>query len=259
MKMTKTAATVVGIVVLLAAAIAVKFSLRVKDSYFNPDTGPLRLVPTNLAVVRPTKFPGGMAKISEIHDGNGGAVTRAVGQNVRLQDVIGEAWDCNPARVVLPPEAPKGGFDFLVTKAPDARKQLQAAIPKKLGYTAHEETRDTEVWVLKVENSALPGLIASPDNEPAGASFRDGKLYLRHQRLSVILNGLSQGLNQPVVDKTGLDKFYNFSVPWTPEVQQRMQGGTFSLDGVKKVLGSLGIGLEPDTESQEMYVVERAR
>jgi uncharacterized protein (TIGR03435 family) len=258
MKMTKTATAVVGIAVLVVAAVVVKFSLRVKSAYFEPETAQLRLVPSNLVVVRSTKSPGAIAKVCEIK-GNGGAVTRAVGRNVRLQDVIGEAWDYNPSRVVLPPEAPKGGFDFLVTKAPDARKLLQTAVLKKLGYSAHEETRDTEVWVLKAENSGLSRLTVSPDNERGGASVRDGKLFLTHQRLSIIMGGLSQGLNRPVVDKTGLDKFYDFSVPWTPEVQQRMQGGAFSLDGVKKVLGSLGITLKPDTQAQEMCVVEKAR
>jgi uncharacterized protein (TIGR03435 family) len=259
MNMKKTAMAAVGIAILAGAAIVVKHSLRVKDAYFDAETNRLRQVPADLIVVRTTHFPNSLAKVCEIHDGNGGAVTRAVGRNVRLQDVIGEAWDCNPARVVLPLEAPKGGFDFLVTKTGDARAQLQTAVRRNLGYSAHAEARDTEVWILKVENSALPGLTFSPDNESAGADVRDGKLYLRHQRLSVILNGLSQGLNRPVVDKTGLDKFYNFSVPWNPEVQKRMQGGAFSLDGVKKVLSGLGIALEPDTESQEMYVVEKAR
>lgn len=259
MNMTKTVMAAVGIVILAGAAIVVKHSLRVKDAYFDAETDGLRQVPADLIVVRPTRFPNSLSKVCEIYDGKGGAVTRAVGRNVRLQDVIGEAWDCNPARVVLPPEAPKGGFDFLVTKTADARAQLQTAVRRNLGYSAHAETRDTEVWILKVENSALPGLIFSPDSEPAGASVTDGKLYLKHQRLSVILNGLSQGLNRPVVDKTGLDKFYNFSVPWNPEVQKRMQGGGFSLDGVKKVLSGFGIALQPGTDSLEMYVVEKAR
>lgn len=259
MKMTKTTTAVVGTAILAAAVVTVTLSSRVKDSYFNPDTGPLRLVPANLVVVRATKFPRAAAKVCEINAGNDGAVTRAVGQNVRLQDVIAEAWDCNPARVVLPAEAPKGGFDFLVTKTPDARKQLQTVVLKKLGYSAHEETRDTEVWVLKVQNSALPGLSVSPDNETSGGSVKNGILYLRHQRLSVILGGLSQGLNRPVVDKTGLDRFYNFSVPWNPLVQQKMQSGGFSMEGVKKVLGGFGIALEPGTEPQEMCVVQKAR
>lgn len=250
---------VVGTVILaVAVVVTVKLSSPVKESYFNPDTGPLRQVPGDLAVVQPTKFPTAAAKVCEIRDGNGETVTRAVGQNVRLQDVIAEAWDCNPARVALPPGATTGRYDFLVTKAPDARKQLQTAVLKDLGYSAHKETRDTEVWVLRVENSALPGLSVSPDSEPAGGSVHGGNLYLKHQRLSVILDGLSRGLNRPVIDKTGLDKFYNFSVPWNPLIQQKMQNGVFSVDGVKKVLASLGIALEPGTESQNMYVVERA-
>lgn len=259
MKISKTAIPAVGIVVLLATMITVKLASRVKDSYFDPEIGALRAVPANLAVVRPTKFPRAAATICEIQDGNGGTVTRAVGQNVRLEDVIAEAWDCNPAHVVLPAEAQKGGFDFLVTKTPDARKQLQTAVLKQLGYSAREETRDTEVWVLKVENTALPGLRVSPDNETAGGSVSDGKLHLKHQRFSVIFGGLSRGLNRPVVDRTSLDKFYDFSVPWNPLVQQRMQSGEFSLEGTKKVLASFGIGLEAGTEPQEMYVVERAR
>jgi uncharacterized protein (TIGR03435 family) len=61
------------------------------------------------------------------------------------------------------------------------------------------------------------------------------------------------------VDQTGLDQSYNFSVPWTPEIQQRMQTGAFDPEGVKKVLASLGFGLELDTQPLDMYVVEKAR
>ena len=56
MKMTK----IVGILVLAAAltGIAVKhLSSKVKDSYFDPATDKLRLLPANLVVVRPTHFP----------------------------------------------------------------------------------------------------------------------------------------------------------------------------------------------------------
>jgi uncharacterized protein (TIGR03435 family) len=171
--------------------------------------------------------------------------------------VIGAACDCNPSRVVLPSDAPKGGFDFLVTAGADSRQRLQEAVRKELRLVAHQETRDTSVWILKVENESAAGLAASSENEKAAATVIDGRLYLKHQRLSLILGGLSQGLKQPVVDKTGLGGFYNFSVPWTPEVQQHMQNGAFSLDGVKKALADMGLSLEPGTQSMEMWVVEK--
>ena len=247
MKMINTAALTVGIVLLGAAAtgIVVKhLSSGVKDSYFDPDTDKLRNLPANLVVVRPTRFPDNSAKTRVVPDSEGKPAERMLGRNVPLKSVIGEAWDCNAARVVLPSDAPKGGYDFLITTGADARAKLQAALRKELGYTAHSEMRDTQVWILKVTNPILPGLTLSPDNEKAKVFENDGKLAFKHQRLSVLLGGLSQGLNQPVVDKTGLDNFYNFSVPWTPEVQKHMQKGTFDLQGVKKFLASLGLGLE---------------
>ncbi|HEX4264020.1 MAG TPA: hypothetical protein VH597_06745 [Verrucomicrobiae bacterium] len=67
--MTKTATVVVGIAVLAAAAILVKTSLRVKSAYFTPEIVQLRLVPSNLAVVRPTNFPHDVAKVCEMQDG----------------------------------------------------------------------------------------------------------------------------------------------------------------------------------------------
>ena len=250
---------IAGIVLLAAVATGVVIHLgaQVKDSYFDPDTDKLRQLPADLVVVRPTHFPNYSAKISTIEDSKGKSAERLLGRNVSLPDVIGAAWDCNPARVVLPADAPKGGFDFLVTTSVDSRQRMQESVRKELGYTAHQETRDTPVWILNVANPGAPGLTVSSENEKAGATVQDGRLYLKHLRLSVILGGLSQGLKQPVVDKTGLDAFYDFSVPWTAEVQQHLQNGAFSADGVKKVLAGLGLSLEPGNQPMEMYVVEK--
>jgi uncharacterized protein (TIGR03435 family) len=263
MKWTKTKTTVtVGIAILMVVAVAmvVKWQFpQVKDSFFDPDTDKLRLLPANLVVVRPTHFPHSTSKIRHVHDDDGEPITRTLGRDVSLRDAIAEAYDCNPARVVLPPDAPEGGFDFLVTTTADTREHLQAAIAKKLDYAAHRETRDTDVLVLKVEDSNLPGLTVSADGEKADAVYKDGKLYFKHQQLSVMLGGLSEGLKQPVLDQTGLTNCYDFSVVWNPAIQQKMQNGTFNADSVQKVLGGWGLRLEPDTAPVEMFVVEKAR
>ena len=112
--------------------------------------------------------------------------------------------------------------------------------------------------VLKVENANLPGLTVSSDDEKGNAIYKDGKLHFKHQQLSVILAGLSEGLKQPVLDQTGLTNFYDFSVVWSADIQQRMRDGSFEVDGVKKVLAGWGLPLEPDTELMEMVVVEKA-
>jgi uncharacterized protein (TIGR03435 family) len=257
MKMTKTAILTTGIVLSAVAAIAVVKLLpsEVKDEYFDP--AKLEESPANLAVVRPTHFPHGTPKIYTLDDSHGKSAGRMVGRNMLLRDVIGAAWDCNPSRVVLPADAPNAGFDFLVTKGPDPRQNLQEAVRKELGYIVRQETRQTQVWVLNLTNPNAIGLTVSSDNEKPGAIVKDERLYLKHQHLNVIFGGLSQGLGQPVVDKTGLDGYYNFSVPWTSEVQQHMQNGVFSVEGVNKALANLGLSLEQSMQAMEMYVVEK--
>ena len=256
---TKTTVTAGGAILVVALAAVVKLhSPAVKDAYFDPDTDKLRLLPANLVFVRPTHFPHFSAKQRHVHE-NSESITRTLGRNVPLRDAIAEAYDCNPARVVLPVDAPKGGFDFLVTTGDNARDNLKTAIETKLGYTAHRETREMDVWAMKVENPSLPGLTVSGPGEPADETVKDGKLYLTHQSLSAILDGLSQGLNQPVVDETGLTNYYNFSVTWNDEIQKRMANGTFDLDGVKKVLADWGLRLEQDTQPVDVFAVQKAR
>jgi len=120
MKMINAAALTVGTVLLAVAAIGVvkHLSSEVKDSYFDPDTDKLRVLPANLAVVRLSHFPQNSAKIRTVDDSPGKSAGRMLGRNVLLQDVIGAAWDCNPSRGVLPSNTPKAGFDFLSQQVP---------------------------------------------------------------------------------------------------------------------------------------------
>jgi len=262
MKTTHTKTTVIVSILSLAAialAIAAENQPAVKDSYFDPDTDKLRQLPNNLVVLRSTHFPDNTPKIRHIHSDDGNSITRTMGRNASLRETIAEAYDCNPLRVVLPPGETKGGFDFLVTTGSDAREQLQTAIRKQFGYTIHRETRNTDVLLLKVENSELPGLTISGADEKPDAVSKDGKLHFKHQQLSVVLNGLSEGLRQPVLDRTGLTNYYNFSVPWNPDVEKAMHEGSFEPNGVKKVLAAWGLRLEPDTAPLDMFIVEKAK
>ncbi|HXS68127.1 MAG TPA: hypothetical protein VN761_04745, partial [Candidatus Polarisedimenticolia bacterium] len=130
MKLTNIKITVtVGILTLAAIALAIAAEKpAVKDSYFDPDVDKLRDLPANLVVLRQTHFPDKTPKIRHIHDEDEGPVTRMLGRNVSLRETIGEAYDCNPLRVVLPADGSKSGFDFLITTGSGAREQLQAAI-----------------------------------------------------------------------------------------------------------------------------------
>jgi uncharacterized protein (TIGR03435 family) len=256
--MTKTTVTVGGAIVVAAAMVVILHTPTVKDAYFRPDFDNLKQVPSGIVAVRPTHTKGSIGdpiRNLEEHD----TLLRAVGRGVTFRDLMAEAYDCEPGRVVLPADSPKGGFDFLVTTPTETRAHLQKAIRKQLGYVGREETREVDVLKLELDNPSLPGLTVSTEGEDETIQYNAGRLYFKHKNLKLLLAGLEDGLALPVLDKTGLTGRYNFSIPWNQTIQEHMQNGAFDLDGVKQVLKELGLRLEPGTESLDMVVVERAR
>jgi uncharacterized protein (TIGR03435 family) len=247
---------VLAVTIALAMVVRAEFFSNVKEAYFTPDSDQLRAVPSGIVMVRPTHFASAPGKIRHVH--NGDSLARTVGRNATLRDMLAEAYNCDPGRVVLPADAPKGHFDFLVT-TPETRKHLRTAIQKETGYAGRHETREADVFVLTVADPRLPGFTVSADDEESDINYKDGKLTFKHQPLKTILKGLEDGLALPVQDETGLTNYYDFSVVWSKDIQQRMQAGTFSADGVKRVLADWGLRLEPGTTTLDMVIVEKAK
>lgn len=257
--LTKTTVTAAAILLTIAAATVAKsqISSDASDTYFEPKADRLQAAPGDLAVVRPTHFPEAPSKIKHVH-GQDDSLARTVGRNVTFRELMAEACDCEPGRVVLPPDAPKGSFDFLVTALPNPRQHLREAIKKELGYTASSETRDTEVLVLRVKDPGLPGLAVSVEGD-SDINYQDGKLNFSHQPLSLIVKGLENGLAMPVMDRTGLTNYYDFSVAWSEKTTQAMREGGFHLEGVQKCLAGWGLELTSDTARLEMFTVKKTR
>ena len=258
------------ILALLAAVVAVKllFFPAIKDDYFAMDYRSLQHAPGGLVVIRTTHFPflrghGILYAPSPHHETN---VFRVMGRNVPLRTVFAVAYSNNPARVILPSDVLKTNFDFLVTVASDPRASLKAALRQTLGYTARTETRDTDVLALKIVDASLPGLTVSQADERTRVFFDDIKVRVRHlplifvvgERGTRLAEGVEQVLNTPVVDKTGLTNFYDYSIPWNAPVQRQFENETTARAAVDKILNSWGLGLEPDTAPLEMLVVKKA-
>jgi uncharacterized protein (TIGR03435 family) len=247
-----------GIVVLLLAAVVVvklAFFPSIKDANFTMNIRSLQQATANVVIIRLTHFPKSTRNgvINTSSNRNGKSARWMMGRNVPLSDVIATAYGQNPSRVVLPPDAPKGNYDFLVTVADNPEQQLQSAIRRKLGYTAQMETRDSPVLALKVEDPNSQGLTISAAGEKQGEDMKGGKLYLTHMPLSILPGGLERRLKTPVVDKTGLTNFYDFSIVWN----QQMQSGQWDQATAKKMLDGWGLGLEPDTAPIHMLVVKK--
>ena len=258
MAWTKTKITVTGAMVLavIASAVGVKwrFFPAVKDEYFKSSYQQFEKVPGNLLVVRPTHYSlpaKGTSFSSGTRSPAGQFVTRHMGRNVPLEQVMATAYQCSPSRIVPPTAKPPGNFDFLVTVPDPSQERLKAAIQKKLGYTAHWETRDTDVLLIETLTPDPTGLKVSPAGN-GNVAYKRGKYEFTHMRISSVTGFLEYALKRPVLDRTGLTNFYDFSVAmnWRgPDGPDQKTTG--------KILDDLGLKLEPGTESMQMLVVEK--
>lgn len=244
------------IALVIAIAIAVvmmKKSLfrSVKDSYFALDSDKLDQVPPNLTVIRPTRFPETLQKGVVWGDKS---PERRLGRDTTFAQLVATAYEVRLSRVVLPPDAPQGNFDFLITTATNSDQQLQAAIKKQFGYIAHKQTNDTSVFFLKLEALQLTGMSLSPDDEKAQFNFKNGLVYFVHQKVGVLTGPVERYLKTPVLDETGLTNFYDYSVNW----DWRMGSGRMDLKSTQKMLKRWGLGVEAGNAPVEMLVVEKA-
>ncbi|HXF10403.1 MAG TPA: TIGR03435 family protein [Desulfuromonadaceae bacterium] len=253
--------TILGLVaafIVIASAIAVKviWFPSVKEAWFQANGQRLLKVPEGLVIVRPTHFPGPKTNIVT-YARKGNSLQWMSGRNVTFKRLMADAYVYDPNRVWLPEGTPKDNYDFLFTPKAVSREPLQAAVRKKTGYIAKVENHETDVIALKVIDPSSQGLKVSGDNERAGVGPKGGRLYFTHQHLSAIVEGLTDILKQPVVDKTDLTNFYDFSLVWDSKTQQQIQRGELDPETGKKILEEWGLGLEPDRASIEMLVVKK--
>lgn len=258
--MTKTIVVGIALFLVLALGVAIKliYFPPVKDAYFALDQRNLERAPGGLDVIRPTHFSlsvfrRGVIWTPDRRTGNG--APRIMGRNVSLRDIVAVAWQEPADRVQMPTGAPTNNFDFIVTVS-QPRKQLQKAIHRQFGYTVDKESVETDVLALKVADPSLPGLTVSAADEKENTDFKKGRLYLTHMRLNELTRGFEQVLKTPVVDKTGLTNYYDFSIPWTGQFMKQLRDQSTARPAVDKLVADWGLGFEPDTASMEMLVVK---
>jgi uncharacterized protein (TIGR03435 family) len=258
---TKTIVTVC-ILVLAGVVVLVKhfYFPSVDEQFFQLDSRRLERAPANILIVRRTHFPtsrrsgaflmnlGPSSRVYTAGD------IRLVGRNASLLDLIAAAFECQASRVVLPSPPDTNRYDCLVTVKKQPAERLQAAIKRKLGYTARWQDHDTEVLQLKVRTPNAPGLRVSTADR-GNINFRTNRLYFTRMPVGQMCGFLENILKQPVQDKTGLTESYDFSISWT------WRSGTTGPDEneVKKAVSELGLALVSETETMQMLVVENAK
>ena len=162
----------------------------------------------------------------------------------------------------LPP-GPAGGAQM--------RLMLQSLLAGRFKLTLHRETRQEQVYELVVAKggSKLKEAADTGKDGPQGMRMGRGQLTGTAAPIGILVNVLSQQLGRSVIDKTGLNGKYNFSLTYTPEPGQ---GGPFGPPGpdappppdpngpsiFTAIQEQLGLRLESTKGPVDMLVIDHA-
>jgi uncharacterized protein (TIGR03435 family) len=175
-----------------------------------------------------------------------------------LRQIVGQAYAVQRIRVLGGPVwADSDQFD-IVAKAESAdatrdeiRSMLQTLLAERFKLVVHHETKEMHAFSLVLAKSGSRLKVAAPDSK-SGMTDTVGpngqqRTVLEASPLRVLVSMLANTLGSPVVDKTGLDGLYDYTIEW-PDAGSSLFA---SVD-------QLGLKLEAKKEFVDVLVIDRA-
>jgi uncharacterized protein (TIGR03435 family) len=206
-----------------------------------------------VASVKPVNPPAGPHVVSLLVDHGNLKI-----QAAELRQIVGLAYAIQRVRILGGPGwADADQFD-IAAKAEsgeatrdEIRGMLQALLAERFKLVVHRETKEIPVYALvlakggsKLKVAATGGKSALTDTlGPNG----ERRTVVAASPLRGLVNMLANTLGNPVVDKTGLDGIYDYTIEW-PDAGSSLSA---SLD-------QLGLKLEAKKEPVEVLVIDRA-
>lgn len=195
------------------------------------------------------------------------------GRNVTLKRLVADAWNLQLDQVMGRAWLDRNEYDIEARFAEGATSgqramMLQSLLVDRFNLKQHKETRSMRVYELTVGRDGpkiKPGIKPAGDGEPhAGAGFHfHGEMRQFADLLAVQFSipavqdpntpVRAGGPATPVLDRTGLEGMYDFSVDMHPEP------GTDAFTGWQRVLDEqLGLRIESRKDNVEVRVVDDA-
>jgi uncharacterized protein (TIGR03435 family) len=219
-----------------------------------------------VASVRPSQHQAGPDYNNQITY----SATEFTGRNLTLRRLVAEAWHCQRNQVLGPGWLDREEYDVTARLPEGATSQqiplmLQTLLADRFHLKAHTENRPMRVYELTV----APGGPRIHPNEPGKAPAPASGLHFRgdmHEFADLLSVQISMpaptspdvpvvagGPMIPVIDKTGLDGTYEFSVDLRPEI------GTDGFTFWKRVLDDqLGLKIDAARANVAFVVVDDA-
>jgi uncharacterized protein (TIGR03435 family) len=140
---------------------------------------------------------------------------------------------------------------------------LQELLADRFKIKVHHEIKQVSIYALVIAKGG-PKLNESKSDDITKASIdaSDGKIIVRGMPLIFVLRMLTQELGRPVLDRTGLNGNYDFTLKWTPDQEQLPSGSNIAASDTSgpsiftAVQEQLGLKLEPTKSPMDTIVID---
>jgi uncharacterized protein (TIGR03435 family) len=184
-------------------------------------------------------------------------------RNIPLRYAIEWAYDLSDYQVVGPEWIQGEDRYDIVANAPtpaadqQMKPMLQALLAERLKMKSHRETRTLPVYVL-IKGKGAPKLKPATPGVPPNLSGRASDVFFQSQPVSRLTFMLSRRMGIPVLDQTGLNKTYDYTIDisglnnFNPRSTDDAPGPTI----FTAVQDDLGLKLESRKEPIEVLVID---
>ena len=212
--------------------------------YWATDSRVLEKLPAGVFIFRPTRFAN-----------SGGGVwvnNRMCVKDESVGDLTDQAYSFSYTHTVFPADMPADHFDVMATVR-NSNELLKDQLKKQFGLTAHIETREMDVLLLKVQNPNPPNLKRHNGNDRNSMwSGGDKKITIQNEGLGGFFGDIESRVGIPVVNATGIKGRYDLDLDWHPKP------GETEKDAYKRALSEqLGLELVPSRQPIKMLIVEK--
>lgn len=189
--------------------------------------------------------------------------------SVRLLNCIAWAYGVDEYQVSGPRWLESERYDIVARAAAavpgeELRQMLQMLLQERFQLAVHRERKELPVYALVPGKGGARLETATGDGRPA-LSIDGGSLVFHNYSLADWAKwasvGRAFGLDRPVVDNTGLDGRYNFSMKLAEsamELKMNLRKEQQDPAMYNEPLRALGLKLEPQKGPRQVVVVDRA-
>ncbi len=186
----------------------------------------------------------------------GGVVTM---HNWSLAMFIVAAWDLGLNQVTGPSWLYTDRFDIDAKTSPgatlaDVQQMAQTLLIERFRLATHRETKEAPAYALVVAKGG-PKLKANTGDQQQPVIFAPpARLIGQGSSMASLAMTLVRPAGRPVIDKTGLNGFWNFTLTYSPEQNVADQGASI----FTALQEQLGLRLAPDRTTIDQLIVDHA-